>query len=399
MRILVANLGSTSFKFRLYDLGAPGEPLLARGAVERIGSTEARVKITWPGGERELTTAIVDHGVAMQICLDTLSEPGVGVLRSASEVAALGFKAVHSKDHHHVHRVDESLLASMEAFSRVAPAHNPPYIQAMRTLAKRFPSLPLVAAFETDFHQTIPEATGRYAIPDAWTAMGVRKWGFHGASHRFISWRMPELLGRTDLKLISCHLGGSSSVCAIRNGQSIATSMGMSPQTGLPHNNRVGEFDVFALPVILKETGLTLEQALNTLANHSGLEGVGGAGRDLRDIEQAAEAGNARAQLAIDLFVQSIRHYVGAFLFELDGADAIVFTAGIGENSSTIRSAVLRNLEWFGISLDTEKNQATRGGETVISTPSSRVPVWVVPTNEEIVVARQTRDLLFSAGS
>ena len=398
MRILVANLGSTSFKFRLYDLGAPGEPLLARGAVERIGSAEAKVKILWTGGEREQTVAIADHGVAMQICLDTLSEPGVGVLRSAGEVAAIGFKAVHSRDHHQVHRVDETLLASMEAFSLVAPAHNPPYIQAMRTLANRFPSLPLVAAFETDFHQTIPDATARYAIPDAWTALGVRKWGFHGASHRYISWRMAELLGRSDLRLVSCHLGGSSSVCAIKNGKSIATSMGMSPQTGLPHNNRVGDFDVFALPVILKETGISLEDALNTLANRSGLEGVGGAGRDLRDIEQAAASGNARAQLAIDLFVNSIRHYLGAYLLELNGADAIVFTAGIGENSTAIRAAVLRNLSWFGIAIDADLNASTRSTETLISTPQSRIPVWVVPTNEEIVVARQTRDLLQTAG-
>ena len=209
---------------------------------------------------------------------------------------------------------------------------------------------------------------------------------------------MAELLGRSDLRLVSCHLGGSSSVCAIKNGKSIATSMGMSPQTGLPHNNRVGDFDVFALPVILKETGISLEDALNTLANRSGLEGVGGAGRDLRDIEQAAASGNARAQLAIDLFVNSIRHYLGAYLLELDGADAIVFTAGIGENSTAIRAAVLRNLSWFGIAIDADLNASTRSTETLISTPQSRIPVWVVPTNEEIVVARQTRDLLQTAG-
>jgi acetate kinase len=399
MRILVANLGSTSFKFRLYDLGAPGEPLLARGAVERIGSGEARARLQWPGGEKEQTQAIADHGVAMQLCLDTLTDPAVGVLHSADEVSAIGFKAVHSRDHHNVHRVDDALLASMEAFSDVAPAHNPPYIHAMRTLAARFPRIPLVAAFETDFHTTIPEAFGRYAIPEPWTALGVRKWGFHGASHRYISWRMAELLGRSDLKLISCHLGGSSSLCAIRNGRSIATSMGMSPQTGLPHNNRVGDFDVFALPVILRETGLSLSEVLATLAKRSGLEGVGGAGCDLRDIEQAAAAGNSRAQLAIDLFVNAIRHYLGALLLELDGADAIVFTAGIGENSAAIRAAVLRDLDWFGIALDPQKNAATHGGETIISDPRSRVPIWVVPTNEEIVVARQARDLLLSAAS
>jgi acetate kinase len=393
MRVLVANLGSTSFKFRLYDLGAPGEPLLARGAVERIGSAEAKVKLAWPGGEREAVLPLADHGAAMQLCLDTLAEPSVGVLRSAGEVDAVGFKAVHSRDFHNVHRVDDALLASMEAFNDVAPAHNPPYVKAMRTLAERFPGLPLVAAFETDFHATIPEAEARYAIPEAWTALGVRRWGFHGASHRYISWRTAELLGRSDLRLVSCHLGGSSSLCAIRDGRSIACSLGMSPQTGLPHNNRVGDFDVFALPVVLRETGLTLEGALRVLASGSGLEGVGDAGRDLRDVEAAAEAGNRRARLAIDVFVESIRHYLGAFLLKLGGADAIVFTAGIGENSTGVRSAVLRELGWFGIELDPARNASAKG-ETRISSDASRVQVWTVPTNEEIVVARQTRDLL-----
>jgi acetate kinase len=393
MRVLVANLGSTSFKFRLYDLGAPGEPLLARGAVERIGSSESKVKISWPAGEREQTLPLPDHGAAMQLCLDTLADPSVAVLHSASEVDAVGFKAVHSRDFHNVHRVDDTLLASMEAFNDVAPAHNPPYVKAMRTLSERFPGLPLVAAFETDFHTTIPDAAGLYAIPEAWTNLGVRRWGFHGASHRYIATRMPEILGRTDLKLISMHLGGSSSLCAIENGKSIRCSLGMSPQTGLPHNNRVGDFDVFALPVILRETGLSLDDALKTLANASGLEGVGQAGRDLRDIEAAAEAGNPKARLAVDLFVDSIRHYLGAFLVALGGADAIVFTAGIGENSRAIRSGVLKGLEWFGIKLDPEKN-ATAKGEALLSTADSRVQIWTVPTNEEIIVARQTRDVL-----
>ena len=192
----------------------------------------------------------------------------------------------------------------MEAFADVAPAHNPPYTKAMRMLRDRFPKLPLVAAFETGFHRTIPEAHQRYAIPDQWaTEFGVRRWGFHGASHRYIATRMPELLGRSDIKVISCHLGGSSSLCAIRNGQSVACSLGMSPQSGLPHNNRVGDFDVFALPAILRETGKSLDEVLSILANQSGLEGLSGAGRDLRDIEEAAARGNARAELAIDVFV------------------------------------------------------------------------------------------------
>jgi acetate kinase len=394
VKVLVANLGSTSFKYRLFDMSDPSEPLLARGAIERIGSPSAKVVIKSPRGDRELVCPIADHGEAVQLCLDQLTDPEIGVLSDPAEVAAIGFKAVHARNLTGVHLVDETVLAAMEAFADVAPAHNPPYTKAMRNLRERFPELPLVAAFETGFHRTIPEAHQRYAIPDHWaTEFGIRRWGFHGASHRYIATRMPELLGRSDIKVISCHLGGSSSLCAIRHGQSIACSLGMSPQTGLPHNNRVGDFDVFALPTILRETGKSLDEVLSILANQSGLEGLSGAGCDLRDIEEAAAKGNARAVLAIDVYVAAIRKFLGAYLLELNGADAIVFTGGIGENSVRIRTAVCSELGWFGIALDPTQNQAGPV-ERVVSTPGSRVQVWTVPTNEEIVVARQSKQLL-----
>ena len=267
MKVLVANLGSTSFKYRLFDLSDPAEPVLAHGAIERIGSPNAKVVIRSAKGERELVKPIADHGEAVQLCLDQLTDRETGVLESADEVAAIGFKAVHARGLTGVHLVDDAVLAAMEAFAEVAPAHNPPYTKAMRMLRDRFPGLPLVAAFETGFHRTIPEASQRYAIPDEWaTKLGIRRWGFHGASHRYIAGRMPELMGKSDIKLISCHLGGSSSLCAVRNGESIACSLGMSPQSGLPHNNRVGDFDVFALPVILRETGKSLDEG----ARHPG---------------------------------------------------------------------------------------------------------------------------------
>jgi len=395
VKILVANLGSTSFKYRLFDVSDPAEPVLARGAIERIGSPSARVVVKSPRGEREITRPIADHGDAVQLCLDQLTDPEIGVLADTSEVSAIGFKAVHARNLTGVHLVDDHVLAAMEAFADVAPAHNPPYTRAMRMLRERFPRLPMVAAFETGFHRTIPEANQRYAIPESWTTeLGVRKWGFHGASHRYISWRMPELLGRSDIRVISCHLGGSSSLCAIRNGQSVACSLGTSPQSGLPHNNRVGDFDVFALPVLIRETGKSLEEILEILANHSGLHGLCGA-NDLRDIEVAAAAGDSRAELAIDVFIASIRHYLGAFLLELGGADVIAFTGGIGENSSRIRSGVCRDLDWFGITLDPKLN-AEGACERRVSTDGSRVQVWTVPTNEELVVARQSRALLES---
>jgi acetate kinase len=398
MKILVANLGSTSFKYRLFDLGDPAEPLLARGAIERIGAPSSKVSIRSLRGEAERVETVADHGEAVRICLEQLVDPEIGVLQSASEVAAIGFKAVHARHITGVHRVDDRVLEAMEAYNDVTPAHNPPYVKAMRMLAQRFPNLPLVAAFETGFHRTIPEANQRYAIPDEWaTKLGIRRWGFHGASHRYIAGRTAQLLGREDVKVISCHLGGSSSLCAIRNGQSVACSLGMSPQSGLPHNNRVGYFDVFALPAVMKETGLSLSEVLDTLANKSGLLGVSGAGNDLRDIEAAAAAGNTRAALAVDMFIASIRHYLGAYLLELGGADAIVFTGGIGENSVTIRSGVCRDLGWFGIELDPTAN-ASGPSERRVSAPGSRVQVWTVPTNEEIVVARQTRDVLTKHG-
>ncbi len=402
MKILVANLGSTSFKYRLYDLadtaggGDENEALLARGVVERIGSDRAKVTTKLPSGDKEEVRAVLDHGDAVRICLEALTDPTSGVLEDASEVAAIGFKAVHAKDVSGVQIVTEAVLEAMEVFAEVTPAHNPPYTKAMRMLGERFPGLPLVAAFETGFHRTISEANQRYAIPDEWaTEHGVRRWGFHGASHRYIAGRMAEITGRDDLKLISCHLGGSSSLCAIRSGKSVATSMGMSPQSGLPQNNRVGDFDVFALPAILKSTGLSLEQVLDTLANHSGLLGLGGSGNDLRDIEAAAQSGHERANLALDVFVASVRHYLGAYLVELGGADAIVFTGGIGENSTTIRERVCRDLGWFGMVLDPAKNQSGHA-ERAVSSDDSRVALWTVPTNEEIVVARQARDLLLA---
>ena len=395
MKILVANLGSTSFKYRLFDVSDPNEPVLARGAIERIGSPSAKVVVKTPKGEREEVLPIADHGEAVRLCLEQLTDPEIGVLKDPGEVSAIGFKAVHARQITGVHLVDDQVLEAMEAFADVAPAHNPPYTKAMRMLRERFPNLPLVAAFETGFHRTIPEYSQRYAVPDAWaTELGIRKWGFHGASHRYLSWRMPELLGRSDIKVISCHLGGSSSLAAIKNGQSVGCSLGMSPQSGLLHNNRVGDFDVFALPVLLRETGKSLEEILDVLANHSGLEGLCSA-RDLRDVESAADAGDSRATLALDVFIASIRHYLGAYLLELGGADAIAFTGGIGENSSRIRAGVCRDLDWFGIKLDPTLN-ASGPAERKVSATDSRVQIWTVPTNEELVVARQSRELLSS---
>jgi acetate kinase len=392
MKILVANLGSTSFKYRLYDM--TDERQLARGGTERIGSAESRSYVDIGGTRREVVSHVPDHAVAVRRCLDQLTDSEFGCLADAAEVAAIGFKAVHGGRFSGVQRVTPEVLAAMDEMSAVAPAHNPPYIAAMRLLREKLPEIPLVAAFETGFHRTIPDRHRYYALPREWAEKyQVQRWGFHGASHRYIAERTAQLLGRNDLRIISCHLGGSSSLCAIRAGQSVATSMGMSPQTGIPQNNRVGDFDPFALGLLVERSGLPLAEVLETLAAKSGLAGLSDTSGDVRDLEAAIAAGSAPAQLALDVYVGSVRHYLGAYLVALGGADVIVFTGGIGENGATVRSAVCQGLAELGIELDPQAN-ATAHGEAAIHATASRVQLWVVPTNEEIIVARQAQELL-----
>lgn len=392
MYVLVANLGSTSFKYRLFDMR--DERQLARGGVERIGAAESRSFVEIGGVRREETLHVADHAVAVRQCLAQLTDPAHGCLARAEDVAAIGFKAVHGGEISGVQRVDERVLAALDGMAKVAPAHNPPYARAMRILRERLPEIPLVAAFETGFHQTMPDRNSYYAVPYEWaTRYHVRRWGFHGASHRYIATRTAELLGRDDLRIISCHLGGSSSLCAIRGGQSVATSMGMSPQSGVPHNNRVGDFDAFALPVLMERTGKSLDELLDELAERSGLLGLSGTSGDVRDLETAADEGNQQAQLALDVFIGATRRELGALLVELGGADVLVFTGGIGENGARVRAAVCRDLAELNIVLDESANAAAQG-EAKISAATSRTQIWIVPTNEELIVARQTRQLL-----
>jgi acetate kinase len=391
VKILVANLGSTSFKYRLFDMA--DERVLARGGVERIGSKESRCFVEAGKVRDEFTKPAPDHAVAVRLCLEQLSDPRLECLKSPAELAAIGFKAVHAQGLTGVHRADDRVLSAMEAYADVAPAHNPPYIQAMRLLARELPQIPLVAAFESGFHESIAPAERLYAVPLDWADKhGIKRHGFHGASHRYIGWRTAQLLKNPAARIISCHLGGSSSLCAIKDGRSVANSLGMSPQSGLPHNNRVGDFDAFALPAIMRATGKTLQQVLDDLANRSGLLGISGH-NDLRDIEQAAAKGEAKAKLAIEVFVASVRHYLGAYLVVLGGADAIVFTGGIGENSAAMRAAVCADLEWLGIVLDRDKNAMAKG-EMPIHAAESKTQLWIMPTNEELIVARQARELL-----
>ncbi len=404
MKILVANLGSTSFKYRLFDLpetaGEEGGMELARGGVERIGATESRVYATAGATALEAVMPVPDHGVALEAALEQLTGSG-GPLSSASDVAAVGFKAVHGGRAGGVTQVTPDVLAAMEEMSEVAPAHNPPYVRAMRQVATKLPSVPLVAAFETGFHATIPDRNGLYAVPTEWAEKYlVRRWGFHGASHRFVAERLTTLVASRPSKshrAISCHLGGSSSVCWIRDGKSVGASMGMSPQSGLPQNNRAGDLDPYAVLHVAKATGRSFEELLVELSTKAGLAGMSGTSGDMRDLEEAAAAGNAQARTAIEVYVGAIRHWLGGGIVELGGVDAIGFAGGIGENSPGTRAAVLAGLEDLGIVIDDTANQAPRKDERCISASSSKTAVWVIPTNEELIVARQARDLLAAA--
>jgi acetate kinase len=392
MKILVANLGSTSFKFRLFDMA--DERQLARGGVERIGADESDGFVEIGGRRCELKLAAPDYGAAVEACLTALTHAETGCLASVADVAAIGFKAVHGGRISGVQLVNRDVIEAMTEMNAICPAHNPPYIAAMGQLHARLPDMPLVAAFETGFHATIPDRLRHYAVPYEWAEdFQLQRWGFHGASHRFVAERMRELTGNADLRLITCHLGGSSSICASRGARSVATSMGMSPQTGLPQNNRVGDFDAYALPMLAARMGKTVDEVLAEMAKRGGMLGLSGTSGDVRDLYEAAGRGDERARLALDVFASNIRHYVGAYTVELGGVDAIAFTAGIGENRAELRAAVCAGLEELGIVLDHDRNVAARG-EGSIHAAASRTQIWIVPTNEELIVARQAMELL-----
>ena len=404
MKILIANLGSTSFKYRLFELPAQtgvleGEQELARGGVERIGGQESRVyaSLEQPAAEArhiETLQPIPDHGVALEAAIEQLTAEG-GPLSSLTDVAAIGFKAVHGGRVRGVVKVDDTVLSAMGEMADVAPAHNPPYVTAMKQLAERFPDVPLVAAFETDFHATIPDRNSRYAVPKEWLEKHlVRRWGFHGASHRFVAERLLANMSQHPLRSVQCHLGGSSSICWTRDGQSVGTSMGMSPQSGVPQNNRSGDVDPYALLHVSKTTGRSLEELLVELSTRAGLAGMSGTSGDMRDLEAAAANGNEAARVALDVYVGSIRHWLGGGIVELGGLDAIAFTGGIGENSPDTRAAVVAGLNDLNIEIDNTANHSDTTGERRIESPRSRVAIWIIPTNEELIVARQTRNFL-----
>jgi len=335
---------------------------------------------------------------------------GEGHLESGQDLDAVGFKTVLGKDLSGCVTADERVLEALDGFKEVAPAHNPAYAEGIRCFANKLPTVQRVALFETAFFQWVSDASTTYAIPKAWRDLGIRRYGFHGASHKFIAERSAELIGNevvaerarrlyvdgpgdytgAPVRVISCHLGGSSSVVGINNGVAIGSSMGFSPQSGLPQNNRVGDLDSMAIPYVSKIHGLSVEEAERQLNKESGLLGLSMVSNDARDIREAAAGGNTDAQLAIDVLVDSIRHWAGSFFFKMGGAEVISFTAGMGENDPELRAAVCAGLESLGAKIDAERNAKTiRGAEGVISTEDSAIKIVVIPANEELVIARE----------
>jgi acetate kinase len=357
--------------------------VLAQGRIERIGQPNS---------------SCPDYESAIRQCGSEIAGDGKP-LPSLSELHAVGFKAVHAGPVSGARVVDDEVLGAMEEFAFHAPAHNPPYIAAMRSFRSALPSVPLVALFETAFFDRLSEDSTTYAIPHAWLEqLGIRRYGFHGASHRAASERAQAVLSRRDLRHISCHLGGSSSMAAIRDGVAVDTSFGMSPQSGLPHNNRTGDLDPFAVLFAMKKLGLGVDEMASVLATQSGLAGISGTSGDVRDLEAGIAAGDARCRLAMDVFVEAIRRYLGAFLVKLGGLDVLTFSGGIGENSAAIREGVCRGLEGFGIRLEAARNAAAKG-ETAISSDDSAVTILIVPADEERIVARATEEVISQGGT
>ena len=387
MKVLVCNVGSTSLKFKLYEM--PGDTVLAQCGIERVGSDHDAI-FKYENCRDKAKAAfdkvhIPDYESGIRMFLDYLTSGEIAVIKAVTEIERVGYKATLSKGHFGIHELDEDVLKGMEDWISLAPLHNRAYLAAIRVMRTFLPEARFIGCFETAFHRDIPLERKIYGVPYEWyETYGVQRLGYHGASHGYIADVLNER-GKT-YKAISCHLGGSCSVCAIENGKSVDTSFGMSLESGLIHANRVGDMDT-SMSYFLRGEGLSDEEILNGLQKNGGLMGISGVSGDLRYVLEAAEAGNERAKLAVDVFVTGIVHFIGAFAMDLGGLDYLVFTAGIGEHSDYVRARVCEKLSLLGVQIDEEKN---RRSESDISAEGSAVKVLVIPTNEELGIARRT---------
>ncbi|MFD2618048.1 acetate/propionate family kinase [Terrilactibacillus laevilacticus] len=388
-KIIAINAGSSSLKFQLLDM--PKEQVIAKGSFERIGLPQSTFSMTYKGEKWEETTSIFDHSDAVRILLDYLIDRGV--VQSLTEIGGIGHRVVHGGEAFNDSAlVTEDVLKKIEDLSELAPLHNPANLVGIRAFQQILPHVPSVVVFDTAFHQSMPKESYLYSLPyEYYENYSIRKYGFHGTSHQYVSIKAAEILNQPieDLKLISCHLGNGASITAIKGGKSYDTSMGFTPLAGLTMGTRSGDIDPALIPYIMEKTGQNASEVVNVLNKKSGLLGLSGFSSDLRDIESEMVKGHERAKLALSIFVERIQKYIGSYVAKMQGVDAIIFTAGIGENSYHIRENVTDGLKWMGVALDNERNRKV-SGETIISTPESKVKVLVIPTNEEVMIARDT---------
>jgi acetate kinase len=386
-KIIAINAGSSSLKFQLFEM--PTEDVITKGIIERIGLNDSIFTISVNGEKITETTDIPDHEVGVKMLLDKLTT--LGIIQSLNEIEGIGHRVVHGgEEFSDSALITEEVLRKIEELSELAPLHNPANVTGIKAFHAVLPNVPAVAVFDTAFHQTMPESSYLYSLPyEYYEKYGIRKYGFHGTSHKYVSQRAAELLGRPveQLRLLSCHLGNGASIAAIEGGKSIDTSMGFTPLAGVTMGTRSGNIDPALIPFIMEKTNKTAEEVLDVLNKKSGMLGVSGFSSDLRDIEIEARNGNERAQLALDVFANRIHKYIGSYASRMYGVDAIIFTAGIGENSDVVREQVLKGLEFMGVYWDPALNK-TRGEERFINYPHSPVKVIVIPTNEEVMIAR-----------
>jgi acetate kinase len=387
--VLAINAGSSSLKFQLIKM--PEEIVAAKGLVERIGMDNSIFTVEVDGKKDKKVEDISDHGVAVKMLLESLTT--TGVIKSFDEIDSVGHRVVHGGEHFSDSvLITENVIAKIEETSELAPLHNPANLTGINAFMEILPNVPMVAVFDTAFHQTMPKSSYLYSLPkEYYDDYGIRKYGFHGTSHKYVSERAAELMGvpLNNLRLISCHIGNGASITAIKDGESIDTSMGFTPLAGLTMGTRSGNIDPALIPYIMDKTGKTADEVIDVLNKESGMLALSGFSSDLRDIQEQTDT-NPRAELALDVFAGRIHKYVGSYAAKMNGVDAIIFTAGVGENSTTIREKILNGLEFMGVYWDPKLNEAVHGQEQFINYPHSPVKVIVIPTNEEVMIARDT---------
>lgn len=392
MKVLVINCGSSSLKYQLFDMN--DKSVLAKGLVERIGLEEGTLKHTPKGMEKVvISEKIPNHKVAVKMMLDALLDENYGVLKSISEISAVGHRVVHGGEKFSGSvKITDEVMAVLKECVDLAPLHNPPNIIGIEATKELLPDVPMVGVFDTAFHQTMPEYAYIYGVPyELYKKYGVRRYGFHGTSHRFVSAEAAKMLNKPieELKLVTLHLGNGSSISAVKNGKSIDNSMGFTPLEGILMGTRCGNIDPAIVPFIMEKEGLSLDEISNYLNKKCGVYGVSGVSSDFRDLEEAAINGNPRAQLALQIFAYQAKKFIGSYAAAMNGLDAIVFTGGIGENSDVVRNMICEDMEYFGIKIDEEKNKV-RGKQADISSEDAKTKVLVIPTNEELMIALDT---------